>query len=59
MDNIVALLVDTDRALEEISVKGEDVFRMRNARVMMKQVFDLLTNLETEEQNQEESDNGG
>lgn len=60
MEQIISLLFDADKELNTVSVSGDDVFRMRNARTLMKTAFDLLQELAKNDQKcQEEPDDAG
>lgn len=53
MNEVIELLVKADSTLKDISVKDEDVYRMRNARVYLKTAFDVLEIIAAQEQQKE------
>lgn len=51
----INILIEVDKLLDRISVKGEDVFSLSDARKLMKLAFDKLLNTDVKDGD----DNGG
>ena len=59
MDNeTINLIVQADAALEKINVQSDDVFRMADARRLMRAAFNRLRNLTPKEEKSEVENNG-
>lgn len=48
MDRIIANLVQVDKYLDQLSVKGTDAFHLVNARMSLKSAYDELIKLNAE-----------
>lgn len=53
--NVINILVQVDNTLSRISVNGDDVFALADARKLMKLAFDELTKPPEEEKTEGES----
>ena len=55
MNNAISILIEIDKLLDRLSVKGEDVFVLSDARKLMKLAFDELNKPPEEEKTEGES----
>ena len=55
MNNSTSILIEVDKLLDRVSVRGEDVFVLSDARKLLKLVFDELLNADVKDGD----DNGG
>lgn len=55
MNNAISILIEVDKLLDRLAVKGEDVFVLSDARKLMKLAFDELTKPPEEEKTEGDS----
>lgn len=58
MDQIIAHLVQVDKNLDMLAVKGDAVFALANARINLKAAYDECCKLKSQ-QTEEVEENGG
>ena len=55
MNNAIGILIEVDKLLDRLAVKGDDVFVLSDARKLMKLAFDELTKPPEDEKTEGES----